>query len=122
MPQVVYDSIRGLIQQAGTGLLTNEGPVRINSYTLHDDVTATLDKVTFFHISDPQEGTVTLTLPANPPVGIIKIIMVIDASNNTVIKGTNTTLGGDLTLNASGDGAICFGLGSDGWGILRSNG
>jgi len=121
MPKVIYDTIRGLIQEGGSGIETTAGPLQLHSYEMHDNVTETLNKTTIFHLADPANGAATLTLPANPPMGMVKVIIVIDNSNNTVIKSTNTTLGGDLTFTQIGDGAIAFGLGASGWCLLRSN-
>ena len=109
MPKVTYTTKKGLVQARGSGF-------HINSI-LTTSGTKNLDASTFLTV-----GTAVsqFTLPSSADAGAIKIIMHdTDDTDNVVLKATNTSLGGDLTLNADGEFAICVYNGSS-WIVGRS--
>ena len=98
MPKVTYTAKKGLVQAGGSGF-------HINSI-LTTSGTKNLDASTFLTV-----GTAVsqFTLPSSADAGAVKLIMHdTDDTDNVVLKSTNTSLGGDLTLNADGEFAICI--------------
>tara|TARA_Y100001938_G_scaffold114927_1_gene158033 strand:+ start:227 stop:583 length:357 start_codon:yes stop_codon:yes gene_type:complete len=105
MPKVAYTALKGLVQNAGTGVHIGDGGFHVNSFHTTSG-TENLDGSTFVTVGT---GVSSFTLPASAEAGAVKLIMHdTDDTDNVVLKSTNTSLGGDLTLNADGEFAVCI--------------
>ena len=110
MPKINIDFVKGLVQETGAGF-------GIDSRVVVNGGNASLDATTFLtEITSAHE----VTLPASAATGAIKVIMN-SAAVGSKIMATNTILGGNLVMNAIGDGAICIYDGTE-WIVLRTNG
>jgi len=110
MPKVTYTPLKGLVQATGGGFNVNS--------ILTTEGTVSLDATTFLTVGT---GTSAFTLPASADTGAVKIIICDQGAgtDNCVVKATNATIGSDLTLNATGEMAICIYNGTE-WVVGRS--
>ena len=110
MPKINIDFTKGLVQETGSGFGINSRVV-VNGAHAALDATIFLTEITSAH---------QVTLPASGATGAIKLVMM-SAAAAGVLMAENTTLGGNLTFAAIGDGAICVYDGTE-WQVMRSLG
>ena len=110
MPKVEYTKAKGLVQSTGSGFALNA--------IQHVSGDITLDRGTCVCIVNGGTNP-EITLPTAASDG--DVLILIDDNADSILKNTGTQLGGDVTFNAKGDGAVCVYDGTE-WQVMVSNG
>jgi hypothetical protein len=112
MPRVEYTSAKGLVQSTGAGFALNQIENISGNTTLTQGTTVAIGK---------SGGTHEITLPPKEGAHQGDVVIIIMDHTAGKLKATDTQLGGDVTFNAVGDGAVCVFDGTE-WQVIVSNG
>ena len=112
MPKIEYTKAKGLVQSTGAGFALNQIESIAGNTTLTQGTTVAIVK---------SGGTHQITLPPVGGANSGDVVIVIMDHNTGVLKAAGTQLGGDVTFNAIGDGAVCVFDGTE-WQVIVSNG